>query len=152
MQLVTSLNNPRGNLACGLTDLFGRAYAQRSTFELPEATSFWYFCHLCGCDKVSGRTIFTMCGYYLHRAQTTFFQTSLTCQPYHQTPTKMLHDHMAGRKYGSVLYIYIEAEPIWPTDRNGIQRHDRFKMESNYCYILETYLNSECCSTLIFTP
>jgi len=43
MQLVTSLNNPRGNLVCRLTDLFGRTYRQRSTFELPEATSFDIF-------------------------------------------------------------------------------------------------------------
>jgi len=73
MQLVTSLNNPRRNLVCRLTDLFGRTYTKWSTFELPDVTSLWYFCHLYDCNKVSGRTIFTMCGYYLHRAQITFF-------------------------------------------------------------------------------
>jgi hypothetical protein len=45
-----------------------------------------------------------MGGYYLHRAQTTFFLASLTCQPYHKRPTKMLHDHTAAHKYGSVFY------------------------------------------------
>jgi hypothetical protein len=82
--------------------LFGRVYTQRSTFKLSVATPVWYFCHLCDSNKVSGGTIFTTCGYYLHRAQTTAFQTSLTCKPSHQTPTKLLHVQMAAHKYSSV--------------------------------------------------
>ena len=56
-----------------------------------------------------------MCGYYLHRAQITFFQTSLAWQPCHQTPAKMLHDHTAAHKlYGpndvatiTESYVYV---------------------------------------------
>jgi len=89
---------------CRLTDLFGRTYKQRSTFVLPEVTSLRYFCHLCDCDKVSARTIFTTCRYYLHRSQTTFFfQTSLTCQPYHHTKN-ITPPHGSTQIWFSIFY------------------------------------------------
>jgi hypothetical protein len=109
MQLVTSLNNPRGNLVFRLTDLFGRTYRQRSTFEPPEATSLWYFCHLCDCDKVSAWTIFTTCGYYLHRAQTTFLPNLINLPVLSSDAYQNItRPHGSTQIWFSILY--------WPND------------------------------------